>query len=135
MLSSAHEMHDFKRVAAFEQRRTVGFAGNDVAIELDDDAAGTDLQLFEKLGDAQPVGNFFFFSVETNFHANAKTAFTRATSRWPGNTVLSSSRRKFPNDSARGTLTLTLPYAGATRIRFEGLPVLSGSQSATGRHP
>ena len=63
MLSSAHEMHDFKRVAAFEQRRGVGFAGNDIAIELDDDAAGTDLQLFEKLGDAQPVGNFFFFSV------------------------------------------------------------------------
>ena len=135
MLSSAHEMHDFKRVAPFEQRRGVGFAGNDVAIELDDDAAGTDLQLCKQLGDAQPVGNLFFFSVETNLHENTKTAFTRATSRWPGNTVLSSSRAKYSNDSARGTLTLTLPYAGATRIRFEGLPVLSGSQSAAGRHP
>ena len=63
MLSSAHEMHDFKRVAPFEQRRAMGLAGNDVAIELDDDAAGTNLQLFEEPGDAQPVGNFFFFSV------------------------------------------------------------------------
>ena len=79
MLSSAHEMHDFKRVAPFEQRRAVGLAGNDVAIELDDDAAGTDLQLFEEPGDAQPVGNLFFFAVQTNFHANAKTVFARAT--------------------------------------------------------
>jgi hypothetical protein len=133
--SSAHEMHDFKRVAPFEQRRAVGFAGNDVAIELDDDAAGTNLQLFEKLADAQPVGNLFFFSVETNFHINAKTAFTRATSRWPGNTVLSSSRAEFPSYARCGTSTLTLPYAGATRIRFEGLPVVSGSQSAASRHP
>ena len=128
-------MNDFKRVAPFEQRRAVGFAGNDIAIELDDDAAGTDLQLFKQLGEAQPVGNLFFFSVETNLHENAKTAFTRATSRWPGNTVLSLSRAKFLNYATCGTLTLTLPYAGATRIRFEGLPIVSGSQSASGRHP
>src|SRR3970040_2328972 len=102
ILSSAHEMHDFKCVAPFEQRRAVGFAGNDIAIKLDDDAAGTDLQLFEELGDAQPVGNLFFFSVETNFHANAKTAFTRATSRWPGNTVSSASRAKFQTTSLAG---------------------------------
>ena len=35
-----------------------------------------------------------------------------------------------------GAVTLTLPYAGATRIRFEGLPDdMSGSQSAYDRHP
>jgi hypothetical protein len=28
-----------------------------------------------------------------------------------------------------GTMTFTLPYAGANRIRFEGLPALAGSQS------
>jgi hypothetical protein len=50
----------------------VGFAANDIAIELDDDAAGTDLQLFKEPGDAQPVGNLFFFSVEINLHENAK---------------------------------------------------------------
>src|SRR3970040_3099629 len=108
ILSSAHEMHDFKRVAPFEQRRAVGFAGNDVAIELDDDAAGTDLELFKEPGDAQPVGNLFFFSVEINFHENAQTAFTRATSRWPGNTVLSSSRAECLNHATCGTSTLTL---------------------------
>ena len=135
ILSSADELHDFKRIARLEQRGAVGFAGNDIAIELDDDAARPDLQLFEKPGDAQPVRDFFFFPVETDLHENAKTAFTRATSRWPGNTVLSSSRAKFSNANNRGTLTLTLPYAGATRIRFEGLPVYSGSQSAAGRHP
>ena len=52
ILSSAHEMDDFKRVAPFEQRRAVGLAGNDIAIELDDDAAGPDLKLIEKLGHA-----------------------------------------------------------------------------------
>jgi hypothetical protein len=82
------------------------------------------LELFKEPGDAQPVGNLFFFSVEINFHENAKTAFTRATSRWPGNTVLSSSRAECLNHATCGTSTLTLPYAGATRIRFEGLPVL-----------
>lgn len=29
----------------------------------------------------------------------------------------------------RGTVTFTLPYAGAIRIRFKGLPVTPGSQS------
>jgi len=38
--------------------------------------------------------------------------------------------------SRYGNSTLTLPYAGAIRIRFEGLPGHSpGSQSASGRHP
>ena len=114
----AHKMNDFKRVAPFEQRQSVGFAGNDVAIELDDDAAGTDLQLFKQLGDAQPIGNLFFFSVEINLHQNAKTAFTRATTWWPGNTVLSSSRAKFQ----------TMPLAGPRLSRFP-TPVRPGSGS------
>jgi hypothetical protein len=72
ILSSAHEMDDFKRIAPFEQRRTVGFAGNDIAVEFDHDAAGTDLQLFEELGNAQPLGNLLFFSIDVNFHENEK---------------------------------------------------------------
>jgi len=32
-------------------------------------------------------------------------------------------------------MTFTLPYAGANRIRFEGLPAMAGSQSDLGRHP
>jgi len=38
--------------------------------------------------------------------------------------------------SRYGNSTLTLPYAGAIRIRFKGLPSRwPGSQSTSGRHP
>jgi len=39
--------------------------------------------------------------------------------QWSGNTVSSGLRRI----GSGATLTFTLPYAGATRIRFKGLPV------------
>jgi hypothetical protein len=49
-----------------------------------------------------------------------KNRIATTTSRWPGNTVLSFVPFQFA--ATYGTLTLTLPYAGAIRIRFKGLP-------------
>jgi len=127
-------MHDLEGISFIQQGRTVRFTGNNIAIKLDHDTTGADLQFFKQASDVEPVRDFLFFSVDTNFHVNKKTVSTVTTQWWLGKTVSSSPRFALP--SARGTVTFALPYAGAIRIRFEGLPdYSSGSQSASGRHP
>jgi hypothetical protein len=109
--------------------------GNDILIEFDHNPTGADLKLLEQPGNTEPVRDFLFFSVDTNFHIPKKTAFAVPP------TVAREYGFKFvpvcsANLWALGTVTFALPYAGAIRIRFEGLPgYASGSQSASGRHP
>jgi hypothetical protein len=76
----------------------------------------------------------FFFCVNANLHANKKNRIrNRRVAREYGFKLVPCF---FGANLLYGTATLTLPYAGATRIRFEGLPAnSSGSQSAFGRHP
>ena len=85
-------MYDLERVAFFEQGRTVGVAGNDIPVEFNDHASRPDLQFLEEPSDAESVADLFFFSVDTNLHLKLKNRIATTTSRWPGNTVLSSSR-------------------------------------------
>ena len=112
-------MNNLQDVTLSQPGGTIGVARNNVPIALDNHASRTDLQLLKQGTNAQPTGDFLFFPVDLNLHWNKKTVPTATTRRWPGNTVLSRSRSK-----TGGTFTFTLPYAGATRIRFEGLPVL-----------
>jgi hypothetical protein len=66
-----------------------------------------------------------------NLHeANEKNRIRANHPTWPGNTVSSSS----PDDDL-GTVTLALPYAGPTRIRFEGLPDHDQALSPLHGHP
>ena len=112
-------MYDFQRVTFSQENRTIGVPRDDFAISLHHDPRLAYLKLLQQASHAESFGNLFLFSVEFKLHVQMKkTASTTATPKWPGNTVSSVSRRF----SSSGTLTLTLPYAGATRIRFEGLP-------------
>jgi len=55
ILSSAYEVDDLERVSFFQQRRSMGLAGNDIPIELDHDSSGPNLQFLKERGDAQPI--------------------------------------------------------------------------------
>jgi hypothetical protein len=126
-------MNDFEGISFFQQGRAVRRAGNDILIEFDHNPTRADLQLLKQPGYAEPVCDLFFFSVNPNFHNRQKNRI-----RSNHLTVVREYGFKFvPIRSAKcmaiGTVTFTLPYAGAIRIRFEGLP--GGSQSASGRHP
>ncbi len=52
------------------------FSGNNIAIKLDHDATGADLQLFKQPSQAQPVRDLLIFSVDPNLHVNEKTVST-----------------------------------------------------------
>lgn len=129
-------MNDFQGISFFQQGRAVRWAGNDILIEFDHNPTRADLKLLKQLGYAEPVRDFLLFSVDANFHNQQKNRI-RSNHLW----VAREYGFKFvPFRSASlwalGTVTFTLPYAGAIRIRFEGLPgSSSGSQSASGRHP
>jgi hypothetical protein len=69
-------MNDLKGVAFFQQSRAMRFPGNNIAIKLDYNPTGTDLQLFKQPSQAQPIGYFPFFSVDANLHATKKTVPT-----------------------------------------------------------
>ena len=123
-------MNDLERVSFFQQSRTMHVTGNDTAIKFDHDAAGTDLQLFKQPSQTQPVRNFPFYSVDANLHVNKKPypQYHLTVAREYGFKLVPICPAV---DEAFGTVTFTLPYAGAIRIRFEGLPdYASGSQSA-----
>src|SRR5262249_9699265 len=112
-------MNDLEGISFFQLGRGMRFPGNDITIELNHDATWADLQFFKQPSHIEPVRDLPLFSVDTNFHINKKPS-PQTTPWWLGKTVSSSSRLTLPN--ARGTVTLALPYAGAIRIRFEGLP-------------
>lgn len=65
-------MNDFEGVAFFQQSRAMRFTGNNIAIKLDHNTTGTDLQFFKQPSQARPVGDFPFFSVDANLHAIKK---------------------------------------------------------------
>jgi hypothetical protein len=129
-------MNDFEGISFFQQSRAVRCARNDILIEFDHNPARANLKLLEQPGYAEPLREFFLFSVDANFHKQQKNRI-----RSNHLTVAREYGFKFApicsaNLWAVGTVTFTLPYAGAIRIRFEGLPgYSSGSQSASGRHP
>jgi hypothetical protein len=128
-------MNDFEGISFFQQGRVVRYSGNNILIEFDYNPTWTDLQLFKQTSYAEPFRDFFFFSVDADFHNQQKNRI-RSNHPW----VAREYGFKFvpirSTDGAFGTVTFTLPYAGAIRIRFEGLPDYSpGSQSASGRHP
>src|SRR5215468_4805361 len=114
-------MNDLEGISFFQLGRGMGFPGNNITIKLDDDATRADLQFFKQSSHIEPVRNLPLLSVDTNFHVNKKPS-PQTTPWWLGKTVSSSSRLTLP--SVHGTVTLALPYAGAIRIRFEGLPAI-----------
>ena len=115
-------MNDLQRVAFRQHSAAKGVARNDLPIELDDHASGSDLQVLEQPVNTQTSRELFFFSVDFDLHRNQKKPYPQGPPRgWPGNTVSSLPRALI---GRIGAFTLTLPYAGATRIRFKGLPVL-----------
>src|ERR1043166_1256687 len=68
MLSSADKMNDFQRVAFVEPRRSVNFARDDAAVQLDDDAPGTNLEIIEQTTDREAVLDLTPFAVNLDFH-------------------------------------------------------------------
>jgi hypothetical protein len=72
-------VNDLQRVTVAESRRAISVARDNVAIALDNDASGSDLQLLEQSSDTHPVDDVFFFAVNFDFHVNKKTAFATAT--------------------------------------------------------
>jgi hypothetical protein len=61
-------MNNFEGISFFQQSRTVRCAGNNILIEFDHNPPWADLQLLEQPGDAEPVRDFFLFSVDPDFH-------------------------------------------------------------------
>jgi hypothetical protein len=65
-------MNDFEGISFLQQGRAVRCAGNDILIEFDHNPTRTDLKLLEQPCYAEPVCDFFFFSVDTYFHNQQK---------------------------------------------------------------
>jgi hypothetical protein len=112
-------MDDFERITVGEARNAVSFTGDNLPIAFDDHARRPNFQLLEERGDSKSVSDFAFLTVNFQFHSNKKNRIRGSLAELPGNTVSSLSR-----SGQDGTATFTLPYAGATRIRFKGLPEL-----------
>jgi len=51
----------------------VRFTGNDIAIELDYNTTGSNLQFFKEAGYGEPIFDFLLFSIDPNLHINKKT--------------------------------------------------------------
>jgi hypothetical protein len=51
----------------------VRFTGNDIAIELDYNTTGANLQFFKEAGYGEPIFDFLLFSIDPNLHINKKT--------------------------------------------------------------
>ena len=113
-------MNDLEGISFFQQSRTVRFARNDIAIKLDHDATGADLQFFKQANYVEPVRDLLFFSVDTNFHVNKKTVSTlttpkvarengfkfvpgRSPMRWRDCDFRASLRRRYPDQVRRVT--------------------------------
>ena len=113
-------MNDLQSVAIGQQGGAVGVTRNDVAIVFDNHSGRSNLQLFKQTAEADPVRDHFFFAVYFNLHKIKKPYSLRPPEGGQG--IRFQVCPAFNNQG--GTLTFTLPYAGATRIRFEGLPVI-----------
>lgn len=57
-------MNNFQSIAFSQQHRTVAIARNNLTISFHDYPGRADLQLLQQAGEIEPVGNFFFFSVD-----------------------------------------------------------------------
>lgn len=114
-------MHDLQGVAFLQKGAAVRVSGEDHAVQLYHDPAGTDPELLKQLGHVEPCFDVSSFAVNLNDHCTKKTVPNRTTlvKTGPENTVLSSLP---PGIQDPGTKSFTLPYAGTTRIRFKGLP-------------
>jgi hypothetical protein len=66
-------MNNLEGISVFQEGRTVRLTGNDIAIELDHDPTGADLQFLKQASYVEPVCDFLLFSVDANFHVNKKT--------------------------------------------------------------
>ena len=109
-------MNDFQRIAFCKKDGTIAIPRDNLAISLHDNPSRTYLKLLQKTRDAQSLDTFLFFAVDPEFH-KIKTVPTSVT------TVTREYGFKYvPLIFIKRELTLTLPYAGATRIRFKGLP-------------
>ena len=93
-------MNDFECVPVIEARRTVKVARQDLAIELDDNACRTNLELFEQCVDREALRKFAGFTIQMDFHVSDQSGLVprwhviEIKNRvhadhllWPGNTV------------------------------------------------
>ena len=112
----------------------MGLSGEDIPIQFDNHPAGSNRQFIEQLCHADPLCDLSLLPVDLNDHPTKKTVpdLTTQVAREYGLKFV-----PLLPQSAAGTVTFTLPYAGTIRIRFKGLPgtAMSGSQSASGEHP
>jgi hypothetical protein len=113
-------MDNFKHVAFIHWGRTVIVTRYDLPIKLNHYPSRPDLQRLKQLRHVQAIADASFFSVNANLHSK-KNRIRKDHHKWPGNTVSSSPGALW---NRRRTLTLALPYAGAIRIRFKGLPTV-----------
>jgi len=56
-------MNDLEGITVSEQRRAIGFTGDDLPIAFDDNASRPNFEVFEECGDGEPVSDFFFLAV------------------------------------------------------------------------
>jgi hypothetical protein len=86
-------MNDLHGVPLLQKNILKSIPGNDISVKLDNDSAGSNPQLFEELRNAQRCLDLSLFAVDLDYHA-LKNRIRLDHIQWPGNTVLSSSRRE-----------------------------------------